>query len=133
MKHRKPHLSSNYIIYGSFTLGLLTAIAFRAIIVIDHVWPVWVRPVWYFAVLGNFIFFYHRFRITQKRRHAIDDYRLIEKIQSDSRLKAEDREVLTYLLSSVKRSRENINYFIIFVFSIIAIALDILLSFIDNL
>jgi hypothetical protein len=56
-------LAPGYKIYGALGLGLATAIAFRALIVINHVHPDWVRPVWYFAVLGNFFFFYHRFRI----------------------------------------------------------------------
>lgn len=128
MQNRKPHLASDYIIYGYFVLGLLTAIAFRVIIIVTHVHPSWVRPLWYFGVLGNFLFFYHRFKITQKRRHAIDDYQLLEKIATNPCLEEEDKEVLVYLLQSIKKSFENINYFIIFIFSIVAIILDIILS-----
>jgi len=58
MPDKKPALPSKYIIYGAFALGLSTAIAVRAIIVLDHLHPSWVRPVWYFAVLGNFVFFF---------------------------------------------------------------------------
>lgn len=128
MQNKKPHLVSSYVIYGAFALGLLTAVAFRAIIVFNHVNPYWVRPLWYFAVLGNFLFFLYRYRITQKRRNAVTDYKLIEKIKSQKPLEDEDRDVLIYLLSSIKRSLENINYLIIFVFSIIVILIDIALS-----
>jgi hypothetical protein len=131
METRKPRLVPGYLIYGAFALGLLTAIAFRAIIVIDHVRPSWVRPMWYFAVLGNLLFFLYRFKITQKRKHAVDDFRLIQKIKSHSDLEPEDREALVYLLSSIKVSFENRNYFIIFIFSVIAIAVDIALSMIE--
>ena len=131
METRKPRLVPGYLIYGAFALGLLTAIAFRAIIVIDHVRPSWVRPMWYCAVLGNLLFFFYRFKITQKRKHAIDDFRLLQKIKANSALEPEDREALVYLLASIKVSFENRNYFIIFIFSIIAIAVDIALSMIE--
>jgi len=127
----KPAISSNYAIYGAFIIGLVTATAFRAIIIIEHIQHSWVRPVWYFAVLGNFIFFLHRFRITQKRKKAVDDYQLIEKAGSDAGFSQADRDVLIFLLTSIKRSPENINYLIIFLFSLLAIAADLILSYID--
>ncbi len=124
----KPKTYSNTIIIGAFTLGLLTAIAMRALIVFTHLNPGWVRPVWYFAVVGNFFFFYYRFMITQRRKKAIADFGLIEKIKAGSALSGDDRDVTVYLLRSIEKSLENYNYLVIFVFSILAIALDIILS-----
>ena len=113
------------MIYGAFSLGLATAIAVRALMVLSHVQPTWVRPVWYFAVLGNFIFFYYRYQITTKRKRAVQDHHLIEKISSEQSLSQDDREVLVYLLSSIMKSPEHINYLIIFAFSILAIGIDL--------
>lgn len=129
MNTKKPAVLSKKIIYGAFVLGLTTAIAIRALIVINHINPALMRPVWYFAVIGNFGFFYYRYKITQKRRNAIDDYRLIEKVEAGQCLVGEDREVLLYLLHSLKKSMENINYLIIFIFSLIAIAIDLALTY----
>ena len=122
-------LAPGYKIYGAFGLGLATAIAFRVLIILNHLAPSWVRPVWYFAVLGNFVFFYYRFRITEKRKRAVETYRLIDKVEADTCFSQAEREALTYLLRSIKRSPENINYLIIFVFSIVAIAVDLVLAF----
>ena len=127
-----PTIAPVYKIYGFFILGLATAIAFRALIVIDHVQPTWVRPVWYFGVLGNFVFFFYRFRVSERRKRAVAEYQLIEKIQSDAVLTPMDREILVYILRSIKLSPENINYLIIFLFSLLAIALDLALSFFVN-
>ncbi len=124
----KPKTYGNKIIIGAFTLGLITAIAMRALIVLVHLDPAWVRPVWYFAVVGNFFFFYYRFMITQRRKKAIADFGLIEKIKAGSALSDDDREVTVYLLRSIEKSLENYNYLVIFAFSIIAIALDIIMS-----
>lgn len=125
MTVNKPALPSKYIIYGAFALGLATAIAVRAIIVLDHLHPSWVRPVWYFAVLGNFVFFFYRYRVTEKRKRAIHKHHLLEKLSSQQTLSNEDREVLIYLLTSLKKSPENLNYLIIVAFSIIAIGIDL--------
>ena len=132
MEKEKPAISPAYKIYGFFVLGLATAIAFRALIVLDHVQPTWVRPVWYFGVLGNFVFFYHRFKISEKRKKAVTQHKLIEKIQVEEVLSSTDREVLIYILRSIKLSPEDINYLIIFLFSLLAIALDLALSYFLN-
>ncbi|MEE9523438.1 MAG: hypothetical protein V3V59_01660 [Thermodesulfovibrionales bacterium] len=128
MKAQKPHTLPKYMIYGFFTLGLLSAIAFRALIVFQHIEPSWFRPVWYIAVIGYFLFFLYRFRISQKRKKAIKDYQLIEKVRANACLTDDDREVVLYLLSSIKVSLEDINYAIIFILSIAAVAADLILT-----
>jgi len=128
MKVTKPRVQKRGVIYSVFILGLLTAIALRAIIVVNHINPFWVRPLWYFAVLGNFIFFYYRFKISQKRKNAIEDFKLMEKIKADLCMDDESKDVIIYLLNSIKKSPENLNYLIIFIFSLFAIVLDIFFS-----
>ncbi|MHB0867821.1 MAG: hypothetical protein ACYC6B_09040 [Thermoleophilia bacterium] len=125
MSDKAITLAPRYRIYGALVLGLATAIALRAIIVLQHAAPDWVRPVWYFAVLGNFVFFYYRYQIAEKRKAAIKDHQLIEKLSESDRLSEDDREVLIYLLNSITRSPEHLNYLIIFVFSLVAIAIDL--------
>lgn len=125
MPDKSVTLSPRYKIYGAFILGLSTAIALRAIIVLEHVQPGWVRPAWYFAVLGNFLFFYYRYQITEKRKRAIREYRLIEKVEAREKLSESDREVMIYLLNSLSKSPEHLNYMIIFAFSLVAIAIDL--------
>ena len=129
MTKEKFTIAPAYKIYGYFILGLATAIAFRALIVIDHIQPTWVRPVWYFGVLGNFVFFLYRFRVSARRKKAVNEFQLIENILSFYPLTAIDQEVLIYILRSIKLSPENINYLIIFLFSLLAIGLDISLSY----
>ena len=129
MKKEKPSIAPAYKIYVYFILGLATAIAFRALIVIDHIQPTWVRPVWYFGVLGNFVFFFYRFKVSVRRKRAVSEFQLIEKIQSGDSLSPTDQEVIIYILRSIKLSPETINYLVIFLFSLIAIGLDVVLSY----
>jgi hypothetical protein len=126
--NRRPHILPKYIIYGFFVIGLISAIAFRAIIVFQHLEPSWVRPAWYAGIVGYVFFFLYRYRITKKRKKAIDDFQLIDKVKANACLTEEDREIVLYLLSSIKSSPEDLNYAIIFILSILAILADILLS-----
>jgi hypothetical protein len=129
VEKKLPRTFPKSIIHGFFFLGLISAFAFRVIIVLERLEPSWVRPAWYTGVLGYVFFFLYRYGISKKRKKAIKDYRLIEKIRSDECLSGDDREVVTYLLSSIKESREDINYLVIFVLSILAICADIFFVF----
>ena len=122
-----PKVVPKPIIIGFFILGLLSSVAFRAIMLLQKYSPGWVRPVWYFGVLGFTVFFMYRYFISQRRKHTIAHSGIIEKIRSGSTLSGEDREATLYLLNSVRASQEDWNYLAIFVLSIIAIALDLLL------
>ncbi|MCG2721580.1 MAG: hypothetical protein L6290_06155 [Thermodesulfovibrionales bacterium] len=128
MEKNTIHIVPRYIIYSFFILGLISAIAFRTIIVIQRVEPGWIRPVWYTGTIGYFFFFLYRYLITLKRKKAIEEFQLIEKLKVNACLTEKDREVVLYLLSSVKYSLEDINYAIIFLLSVLAIAADLLLS-----
>lgn len=129
MKKKQLHTFPGYIIHGFFFIGLVSAFAFRSIIVFQHIEPAWVRPVWYVGVLGYVGFFLYRYAITKKRKNAIKDYGLIEKVRANACLSEEDRGVVIYLLSSIKKSREDLNYLVIFILSILAILADIFFSF----
>ncbi len=128
MKSNVPHIVPKYIIYGFFVVGLLSAVAFRAIIVFQHIEPEWVRPVWYIGVVGYFIFFLYRYIITKKRKKAIEDFQLIEKVKANACLKEEDRDIVLFLLSSIRYSPEDINYAVIFILSVLAIIADLALT-----
>lgn len=127
MKREKPHIVPQYMIYGFFILGLISAFAFRIIIVLQRLEPEWVRPVWYIAVSGYLLFFLYRYEISRKRKRAVREFHLIEKLKANACLQDEEREVLIYLLTSIKVSLEDLNYAIIFLLSLAAIAADIIL------
>ncbi len=110
-----------------FLLGLISAISFRAIILVQHTSPGLVRVFWYFAVITNLIFFLFRYHISLKRKRAINDKELLSKLSTEQPLGKEERAVLTYLLTSIGRSKENLNYLSIFTLSILTIIVDIVI------
>jgi len=125
---RLPHTVPPLVINLFFIIGVISAISFRALIVFTHIHPEWFRPVWYLGTIGYVIFFLYRFWISHKRKKAISRYNLLVKLQGQEALSGEEREVLVYLLSSLAKSREDQNYLIIFFLSIVAVAVDLLLS-----
>jgi hypothetical protein len=126
LKH--PHTLPGPVIHGFFLIGVFSAVAFRIIIVLQHLEPSWVRPVWYAGVIGYIFFFLYRYHISKKRKKAVRDYDLIEKLKTNACLSDDDRDIVIYLLSSIMKSMEDLNYYIIFILSILAIAADIAIS-----
>jgi hypothetical protein len=122
-----PKIIPKPIIIAFFLIGLLSSLAFRAIIIFQKLSPGWVRPVWYFGVIGYMLFFMYRYGISQRRKRTIAQTSIIEKVREGRGLSAEDREAALYLLNSIRKSPEDWNYLAIFILSIAAIALDWLL------
>lgn len=122
-----PKIVPQPVIVGFFLLGLLSSVAFRAIILFQKFHPTWVRPVWYFGVIGYMLFFMYRYRISQRRKRTIAESAIIEKLRAGSSLTSDDREAALYLLNSVRKSPEDWNYLAIFVLSLVAIVLDLVL------
>lgn len=128
MSPTKPHAVPRYVTCLFFVLGLVSAVAFRAIIVFQRLEPEWVRPVWYIGTAGYFFFFLYRYWISIKRKRVVERFRLIEKLRENACLTDEDRGATLYLLSSVRQSPEDLNYAIIFVLSVVAVIADLVLA-----
>ena len=119
-----PKIIPKPIILGFFLLGLLSSVAFRAILLLQKYEPHYVRPVWYFGVIGYLVFFVYRYYISQRRKRTIIRSNLIEKVRAGVPLTPEERDANLYLLNSIQKSQEDWNYLAIFILSIVAIALD---------
>jgi hypothetical protein len=125
---RLPHTVSPSVINLFFLIGVMSAVSFRALIIFNHIHPEWFRTVWYLGTIGYVIFFLYRYWISHKRKRAIRQYDLLNKLKGQDELSREERQVLVYLLSSLAKSREDLNYLLIFFLSIVAIAADLLMS-----
>jgi len=122
-----PKIIPKPVIAGFFLLGVMSSVAFRAIIIFQKLKPGWVRPTWYFGVLGYMAFFIYRYYISLRRKRVIARAGIIAKLQRAETLSEDDRQAALYLLSSIQKSPEDWNYLAIFVLSAAAIAIDLLL------
>jgi lipid-A-disaccharide synthase-like uncharacterized protein len=117
------------VMWTFFSIGILSAFAFRFLIVFHHIRPDMVRLVWYMGVGGYTMFFFYRYEISRKRKIAVNSCQLLDKISRGQCLEGQDREAAEYLFRSITRSKEDINYLAIFVLSIVAVLIDLALTF----
>jgi hypothetical protein len=122
-----PKIIPKPVIAGFFLLGVLSSVAFRLIIIFQKLHPGWVRPTWYFGVLGYMGFFIYRYYISFRRKRVVAHSDIIAKLEGGGPLSAEDRRAALYLLSSIQKSPEDWNYLAIFILSAIAIGIDLML------
>jgi hypothetical protein len=123
-----PKIIPKPLIMAFFVLGVLSSVAFRLILIFQKFKPGWVRPVWYFGVLGYMAFFIYRYYISLRRKRVVAQSGIIAKLRGGETLSADDREAALYLLSSIQKSPEDWNYLAIFILSILAIAVDLFAS-----
>ncbi len=116
------------VIITLLAVGLISSLAFRAIIVAEHVEPGWVRPLWYIGVLLNAAFFSYRYWVSLRRVRAVVGGDLDRKMRSAEPLREADREQIAAILYSIRISPERFNYLVIFVLSAAAIGADLWLS-----
>ncbi|OKY76977.1 MAG: hypothetical protein BM485_00200 [Desulfobulbaceae bacterium DB1] len=128
VKKHAPHTLPPAVINLFFAIGLISALCFRALMAVKDFQPQLFRAVWYVGIIGYVLFFSFRYSIAWKRKKTISDYNLISKVEQGHPLSPEDREALSYLLSSLQKSRESLNYLFIFATSVLAILLDLTMS-----
>ncbi|MDO9516750.1 MAG: hypothetical protein Q7J10_01760 [Methanosarcinaceae archaeon] len=111
-----------------FWIGIISAILLRAILIADHYNSQISDLMWYMGVIGYLIFFAHRYDIAKRRYGVIKDLGLLEKIEMRKSLSEEDFDGLDYVMWSLSVSKERLNYLAIFVLSIAAILLSLMLD-----
>jgi len=124
---RNKYLIPSFYAHAFFVTGILATLSIRLIIVFKHVNPALIRPAWYAGVMGYIVFFAYRYYITSKRKSLILKHDLPRKIQQLENIDDNDKELLEYLVTSIVSSKEYINYLFIFVSSIAAIVIDLIL------
>lgn len=116
------------VIGALLAVGLASSLAFRAIIVAEHLAPDWVRPLWYAAVLLNAAFFSYRYWVSLRRVRAVIAGDLDRKLYRGEPLDEDERERAANILHSIRISPERWNYLVIFFLSAAAIAADVVLG-----
>ena len=109
-----------------FILGLISALLFRSLFLFNYYYSSLSHVVWYCAVTGYLFFFGFRYYISRKRRRTIIMKNLLDKVTA-SDIAPADRDEINYILQSIIKSKEMFNYVFIFVVSIVAISVDIVL------
>ena len=123
-----PKGYSNRTISLYFWVGLVSAIALRAIIIADYYNDYVARILFYLGVIGYMAFFAHRYRIAKRRTNVLNELELLDKIEKREILTEKDLEGLKYIIWSLSVSKERLNYLLIITFSIIAIVVSLIMD-----
>ncbi len=126
--NRIPQGFSSSTIKTYFWLGIISALALRLILIADHYSPVIGKAMFYTGVVGYMIFFAHRYRVARRRLTVLEDLKLLEKLEDGKQFTEKDIEGLRYIVWSLSVSKERINYLLIFTFSVLSIAISLMLD-----
>lgn len=124
-----PTLHAKPIRLLYFWIGIAATTAYRAIIFFSEANPTVLKVTWYVGTIGFVIYFAHRYQVSGRRARAIEEYKLAEKVPQLSELTPEERNALTYVLSTLRSTKEKWNYIFIFTTSAIALIAGVIIDF----
>ncbi len=119
----------SFVSWIFFIIGLIAAVAIRAVTVLGDLEPAYGKAAWYVGVLGFLVFFIYKFRADLLRAKAIEKAGLLDKVVARQGLTDDDHRLLSDILCGLSSNKDRINYFVIFGTSILALALAVYLDF----
>jgi len=122
----KANLKSIRIFF--FLIGIIATLAYRIIIVLNYHDPYWVKVSWYIGTIGFILYFGHRFEIQRRRAKFVQDYNLVKEIQKNKQIKKDKKKVLLYIVRTTNNSKARWNSLFIFILSILALIVGIILD-----
>ncbi len=111
-----------------FWIGIIAALAYRVIIVLNFYEPIWVKIAWYVGTIGFVIYFWSRYRVVKQFNQLIQEQKLTSAIKRAKGISENQREALQYLVETLKKTKAHINYQLIFLFSALALIAGVYLD-----
>ena len=111
-----------------FWSGIIATLSYRAVIVLTYFDPLWVKVAWYIGTIGFIIYFGHRYSIQKKKAELVEDLHLIKAIEDAKEINEEKTEALCYLVNTSLTSKSRWNSMFIFITSILALIIGIILD-----
>jgi len=113
-----------------FVCGIIATLAYRIVVVLNHLDPIYVQVAWYIGTIGFIIYFAHRYRVSQKRARIIAEHDLEQKVAQLQGLSEADKQSMEYIFGTLRSTKEKWNSIVIFVSSGIALFIGILIDFV---
>lgn len=116
----KKRCQDSFVSWICFFVGLIATVAIRMVTMLDAYQPIYGKIAWYIGVVGFFIFFVYKFKVDSSRSYIIQQAKLVEKMHGKVELIEEDYQLVSSILCSLSSKKDIVNYFFIFVTSILA-------------
>jgi hypothetical protein len=127
---QKKQCDDSFIAWIFFVIGLVATVAIRVVTVLMSINPLYGKLAWYVGVGGFFIFFVYKFNSNRAIAKIINREKLIDKVNANQPLSAEESNLLAAILCGLKSEKERINYFFIFAVSALALLFAVYFDFI---
>jgi len=119
-----------FVSWVFFFIAIIAVIAIRAVNLFLNYDPTVAKVAWYVGIGGFSIYFIYKFRYDRRLHKVLDKSRVSEKLLLKRELSKDDYETLGTIICKLTSKKDMINYFFIFLFSILALALGIYEDFI---
>lgn len=116
-----------------FWAGVIATLSYRIIIVLNFYSPVWVKVAWYIGTIGFILYFGHRYDIQKKRSELVSDYKLVDVVEKAPCVDEKQREALKYIVKTSLTSKSRWNSGFIFILSVIALIIGIVMDIVQML
>lgn len=116
--------------WAFFFFGAIATLAYRLIIVLNFYSPAWVKVSWYIGTVGFIFYFGYIYHIQHKRVKLIADYDLMKAVSKVKNIKPAQKDALYFVVKSNYASKARWNSLFIFVLTIIALIVGIILDLI---
>lgn len=110
-----------------FVVGIIGAIGFRVVLILNRIDPIYASVSWYVAVVSYLFFYGYRLYIDNKRREIVVRNGLRRKV-SENVLSERDRDSLGRVLDSLLVSKARWNYLILFIMSVLVLIIQLILD-----
>jgi len=120
---------SKYISVIVFILGLIGAVGFRAVLMVNSVNELWAIVIWYTATVFYIIFYLYRYYIENERRKILAKNNLRQKLISGSDLSENDRLLIKKIIDSIMVSKWCWNLVILIILSLVFLIIQIIFDF----
>jgi len=127
----KPHAKLIRLFF--FWAGVIATLSYRIIIVLNYYSPLWVKVAWYIGTIGFILYFGHRYDIHKKRSQLVEDYNLVDVVDKTPCVDEKQREALKYIVKTSLTSKSRWNSGFIFILSVVALVIGIVMDIIQIL
>jgi len=119
----------SFVSWIFFFTAIVAVISIRIVNVFMNTNPALAKTFWYTGVIGFLIFFAYKFRYDNIVRRELEKSQLRDKLILKKELSEHDYEVLGTIICKLLSKKDAVNYFCIFFFSGMALALAVYFDF----
>lgn len=112
-----------------FLAGIIATLAYRVIIVLNVYATHLVNFAWYVGTIGFILYFWHRYKVQNKREELVENLHLIDAVKN-SDIDGKQKLALDYIVRGIFTSKSRWNSLFIVILSTIALAVGIVIDFV---